>query len=173
MRHLKMGAWHSPPVSKNDIGVGTLLVAAEKEWDYSFCQHSPFSLNMCCPYFSLGEFLHILIIIIIQFRFFFLMYSFTTYPVWKVKSNQNNTCSSYKHLLFLCFPCLLAFPMTYFQTFHQVLFHSNCLIVYTSYFLSPPFWLLHQYHEAVVDNITSFIFQKIIQHFTCCLYQSK
>ena len=31
MRRLKMNAWRPPPVSKNDLGVGTPLVAAERE----------------------------------------------------------------------------------------------------------------------------------------------
>ena len=31
MRRLKTGTWRAPPVSKNDLGVGTLLVTAERK----------------------------------------------------------------------------------------------------------------------------------------------
>ena len=77
MRRLKTGAWRPPPVSKNDLGVGTPLVAAEREWDFSFCRDGPFSLRMRSPIpvSGLWEFLHILIIILIQFNFNLFIYS--------------------------------------------------------------------------------------------------
>ena len=46
MRRLKTGSWRPPPVSKNDLGVGTPLVAAERASDSSFCRGSPFSLPL-------------------------------------------------------------------------------------------------------------------------------
>ena len=81
MRRLKTSAWCPPPVSKNDLGVGTSLVTAEREWDSSFCRYGPF-LCACIapiPVKGLWEFLHISIIILIQFKIF--LFSFIPYSL--------------------------------------------------------------------------------------------
>ena len=73
MRRLKTDAWCPPPVSKNDLGVVTPLVAAErKESASSFCPGASF-LRACVaplPVRDLREFLHILIIIFNSIKIF-------------------------------------------------------------------------------------------------------
>ena len=78
----KDGRMASPPVSKNDLGVGNPLVAAEREWDFSFCRDGPFSLRMRppIPVRGLWRFLHILIVILIQFNPYLFIYSLQFKP---------------------------------------------------------------------------------------------
>ena len=49
MRRLKTDARRPTPDSMNDVHVGTLLVAAEREWDSSFCRDGLFSLRVYHP----------------------------------------------------------------------------------------------------------------------------
>ena len=49
MYRLKTDAWRPPLVSKNDLGVGTPLVAAERALESYFCRNDSFSLRMHGP----------------------------------------------------------------------------------------------------------------------------